>query len=53
MHTVAYDEGHSYELQKKLLLEDAISDLPPVCICHSNVVFKALMDCNFDGFQLI
>ncbi|XP_048137358.1 DNA (cytosine-5)-methyltransferase CMT3-like isoform X2 [Rhodamnia argentea] len=30
MHTVAYDEGHAYELQKKLLLEDAISDLPPV-----------------------
>lgn len=34
MHTVAYDEGHSYELQKKLLLEDAISDLPPVGTHH-------------------
>ncbi|CAL0332504.1 unnamed protein product [Lupinus luteus] len=28
--TVAYNEGHGVQLQKKLLLEDAISDLPPV-----------------------
>ncbi|OIW08926.1 hypothetical protein TanjilG_05902 [Lupinus angustifolius] len=28
--TVAYNEGHNVQLQKKLLLEDAISDLPPV-----------------------
>uniref|UniRef100_A0A7N0V2P6 DNA (cytosine-5-)-methyltransferase n=1 Tax=Kalanchoe fedtschenkoi TaxID=63787 RepID=A0A7N0V2P6_KALFE len=27
---VAYDEGHKVELKKKLLLKDAISDLPPV-----------------------
>ncbi|XP_061345031.1 DNA (cytosine-5)-methyltransferase CMT3 [Gastrolobium bilobum] len=30
INTVAYDEGHDVKLQKKLLLEDAISDLPPV-----------------------
>ncbi|KAL9324724.1 hypothetical protein ACSQ67_009581 [Phaseolus vulgaris] len=29
-NTVAYDEGHQVQLQKKLLLKDAISDLPPV-----------------------
>lgn len=29
-NTVAYDEGHKVKLQKKLLLEDAISDLPEV-----------------------
>jgi len=29
-NTVAYDEGHKVQLQKKLLLADAISDLPPV-----------------------
>ncbi|GAB4835134.1 hypothetical protein Ancab_000043 [Ancistrocladus abbreviatus] len=28
--TVAYDEGHSVPLEKKLFLGDAISDLPPV-----------------------
>ncbi|KAH7532322.1 hypothetical protein FEM48_Zijuj04G0007600 [Ziziphus jujuba var. spinosa] len=28
--TVAYDEGHHIELERKLLLEDAISDLPAV-----------------------
>nr|KYP61375.1 DNA (cytosine-5)-methyltransferase CMT3 [Cajanus cajan] len=30
INTVAYDEGQNVQLQKKLLLEDAISDLPPV-----------------------
>lgn len=30
-NTVAYDEGQKLELEKKLLLEDAISDLPDVC----------------------
>ncbi|KAJ7973784.1 Cytosine-specific methyltransferase [Quillaja saponaria] len=30
MNTVAYDEGHTVQLQQKLLLEDAISDLPLV-----------------------
>ncbi|KAI4340573.1 hypothetical protein MLD38_025394 [Melastoma candidum] len=30
MHTVAYDEGQEHQLEKKLLLEDAISDLPAV-----------------------
>uniref|UniRef100_F6GUF8 DNA (cytosine-5-)-methyltransferase n=1 Tax=Vitis vinifera TaxID=29760 RepID=F6GUF8_VITVI len=31
MNTVAYDEGHKFdELETKLLLADAISDLPPV-----------------------
>ncbi|KAF7819761.1 DNA (cytosine-5)-methyltransferase CMT3 [Senna tora] len=30
INTVAYNEGHKVQLQKKLLLEDAISDLPPV-----------------------
>ncbi|KAI4304846.1 hypothetical protein MLD38_040309 [Melastoma candidum] len=30
MHTVAYDEGQDQQLEKKLLLEDAISDLPAV-----------------------
>lgn len=30
-HTVAYDAGHSLDqLEKKLFLEDAISDLPEV-----------------------
>ncbi|KAJ0020210.1 hypothetical protein Pint_31342 [Pistacia integerrima] len=29
-NTVAYDEGHSVELERKLLLKDAISDLPAV-----------------------
>ncbi|KAK9273625.1 hypothetical protein L1049_018435 [Liquidambar formosana] len=29
-NTVAYDEGHKVELERKLLLKDAISDLPPV-----------------------
>ncbi|XVF49453.1 hypothetical protein PTKIN_Ptkin04bG0013800 [Pterospermum kingtungense] len=29
-HTVAWDEGQKVELEKKLLLKDAISDLPPV-----------------------
>ncbi|KAK7314403.1 hypothetical protein VNO77_32925 [Canavalia gladiata] len=30
LNTVAYDEGHKVQLQRKLILEDAISDLPPV-----------------------
>ncbi|OMO73118.1 hypothetical protein CCACVL1_17462 [Corchorus capsularis] len=30
MNTVAYNEGHQVELEKKLFLEDAISDLPAV-----------------------
>ncbi|KAK8509532.1 hypothetical protein V6N12_001622 [Hibiscus sabdariffa] len=30
MNTVAWSEGQKPELEKKLLLEDAISDLPPV-----------------------
>ncbi|XP_027357407.1 DNA (cytosine-5)-methyltransferase CMT3 [Abrus precatorius] len=30
INTVAYDEGHNVQLQRKLLLEDAISDLPLV-----------------------
>ncbi|BAU02932.1 hypothetical protein VIGAN_11252900 [Vigna angularis var. angularis] len=29
-NTVAYDEGHTVQLQRKLLLKEAISDLPPV-----------------------
>lgn len=29
-NTVAYDEGHNFELERKLFLADAISDLPPV-----------------------
>ena len=32
MNAVAFDDGHNgVELEKKLLLEDAISDLPAVC----------------------
>jgi hypothetical protein len=31
MNTVAHDEGHNLNLEEKLLLEDAISDLPAVC----------------------
>lgn len=31
-NAVAYDEGHGVELEKKLFLGDAVSDLPPVCI---------------------
>lgn len=32
MNVVAYEEGHKdVHLEKKLLLEDAISDLPAVC----------------------
>lgn len=31
MNTVAHDEGHNLKLEEKLLLEDAISDLPAVC----------------------
>ncbi|XP_057422555.1 DNA (cytosine-5)-methyltransferase CMT3-like [Lotus japonicus] len=30
INTVAYNEGHNEQLQRKLLLEDAISDLPPI-----------------------
>ncbi|KAE8036996.1 hypothetical protein FH972_009624 [Carpinus fangiana] len=30
MNTVAHDEGHNLNLEEKLLLEDAISDLPAV-----------------------
>ncbi|KAK6944725.1 Chromo domain [Dillenia turbinata] len=30
INTVAYDEGHKVQLEKKLFLEDAISDLPAV-----------------------
>lgn len=30
MNTVAHDEGHNLKLEEKLLLEDAISDLPAV-----------------------
>jgi len=30
--TVAYDNKENCELGKALLLEDAISDLPPVCL---------------------
>ena len=33
-NTVAYDEGHDVQLEKKLFLEDAISDLPPVCLIY-------------------
>lgn len=32
MNTVAHDEGHNLKLEGKLLLTDAISDLPAVCI---------------------
>lgn len=36
-NTVAYDEGGPVQLERKLLLEDAISDLPAVkssnCYC--------------------
>ena len=39
MNTVAWNEGQQVELEKKLLLEDAISDLPAVsfmiCWCFS------------------
>ncbi|MED6194965.1 hypothetical protein PIB30_033578 [Stylosanthes scabra] len=30
INTVAHDEGHQIQLEKKLLLEDAISDLPSI-----------------------
>lgn len=30
-NVVAYDEGHPVQLERKLFLEDAISDLPEVC----------------------
>ena len=31
-NTVAHDEGHNLKLEEKLLLKDAISDLPAVCL---------------------
>lgn len=31
LNAVAYEEGHSFKLKKELFLEDALSDLPPVC----------------------
>lgn len=31
MNVVAYDGSNNIELEKKLFLGDAISDLPPVC----------------------
>lgn len=37
--TVAYDEGHHIELERKLLLEDAISDLPAVNFKIFNIIF--------------
>lgn len=42
MNVVAYDEGHNgVQLEKKLLLEDAISDLPAVCYtCLNRLVFS-------------
>lgn len=44
MNTVAYDEGHKFdELETKLLLADAISDLPPVCKLHLLVSCKGLI----------
>ncbi|KAI4297431.1 hypothetical protein L6164_037323 [Bauhinia variegata] len=35
INTVAYDEGNNVQLQRKLLLEDAISDLPHVKNCEN------------------
>lgn len=45
MNVVAYDEGHNgVQLEKKLLLEDAISDLPAVCCTYlTRLVFQLLM----------
>ena len=42
MNVVAYEEGHKdVHLEKKLLLEDAISDLPAVCYtCLIRLVFS-------------
>ena len=30
-NTVAHDEGHNLKLEEKLLLKDAIFDIPAVC----------------------
>lgn len=38
--TVAYNEGHNIELERKLLLEDAISDLPAVISKIFNTIFS-------------
>lgn len=53
MNVVAYDEGHDrIQLEKKLLLEDAISDLPAVCYAYLNrLVFSSLF-CPYIHFFL-
>ncbi|KAL9660518.1 hypothetical protein QQ045_025333 [Rhodiola kirilowii] len=45
---VAYDEGHKVELKKKLLLGDAISDLPPVTNYDKNDEMPYSMDPKTD-----
>lgn len=37
-NTVAYDENQSPDLEKAVVLQDAISDLPPVCFA-SHILF--------------
>ena len=52
MNTVAYDEGHKMELETKLLLADAISDLPPVrkicpLDCYIDLIRFSKFNCLF------
>ena len=56
INTVAYNEGQKVQLQKKLLLEDAISDLPRVllrycCISQTLSIFVVLT-CLLMSFTL-
>ncbi|TKY44565.1 DNA (cytosine-5)-methyltransferase CMT3 [Spatholobus suberectus] len=52
INTVAYDEGHNVQLQRKLLLEDAISDLPLVQNneCRDEITYDTLAQTEFQRF---
>lgn len=47
-NTVAYDEGQQVELARKLLLQDAISDLPSVCF-----IFIVIFYCFVNLFNFL
>ncbi|CAJ1951655.1 unnamed protein product [Sphenostylis stenocarpa] len=51
-NTVAYDEGHKVQLLKKLLLQDAISDLPPVQNneCRDEIKYDKPAETEFQQF---
>ena len=55
MNVVAYDERHTdIQLEQKLLLEDAISDLPAVCSTYLNLLVQFLnFSIHFHFFRLL